>query len=306
MEEKIEVNRKIKLKYLDQAGEAKLYDTRIKYIDTDNIEVLAPVEVSDINSLVDEEVTIDEETIGKSVVTHKTVLKGQSEEILEATGERLIVLERPVTLQIREFARVDVNFPLTVNIIDSETTDTEGKDMYEALTVNLSASGILFVVGLDEETVIDPGQNVVLSFDIQRKNEENIKLENISAKIVRTYELEMGDLKRKHIVAVTFSNLTTEQQNKIMHYVLDRQLKLKSDDLLEVGGSSPVYEQLALLKDEVQRLQEQLQMAHEQIKLTEDARQRSDNIIVQMTRRLSSKERKSQKHRWWRFWQWFS
>jgi len=311
MDERIEVNRKIKLKYVDPDGTARVYDTRIKYISPDNTEILAPIEIGDINSLVDQEVTIDEETIGKSPVSHNTMVKGPGEEVLETTGERLIVLRRPITLRIRGFARVDVNFPLTVGIITPETSETEesdeDKNIYEALAVNLSASGILFVLGLGEKTVIKPGRDVVLNFKLQDRNKKEImEFKNISAKIVRIYKLEVSDLRRKHTVAVTFSNLTTEQQDQIIHYVLERQIDLQSKGLLEVGPS-PVYEQLSLLKDEVKRLEEQLRMAHEQIKLAEEARQRSDNIIVQLTKRLSAIREVPpyRRHRWWRFWEWF-
>lgn len=326
MDKKIEVNRKIILKYVDPDGTAREYDTRIKYISPDSIEILAPIEVSDINSLVDQEVTIDEETIGKAPVSHNAVVEGPGEEVLETTGERLIVLKRPVTLQIREFVRVDVNFPLTVNILTPETSEIEesgeevslrassplaggserGHNIYEALAVNLSASGILFVLGLDEKTIIKPGQDVVLNFKLQdREKKKVIKFENISAKIARVYKLEIGDLRRKYTVAVTFSNLTTEQQDQIIHYVLERQIDLQEKELLEISAS-PIYEQLAILKDEVKRIQEQLRMAHEQIKLAEEARQRSDNIIVQLTKRLSAmREVPRRKYKWWRFWEWF-
>jgi len=310
MAEKKEVNRKIKLKYVNSDGTAQVYDTRIKYISQDNIEILAPIELEDVDSLVDQEVTIDEETIGKSPVSHSTFVQGESEETLKSTGERLIVLKRPNTLRIREFARVDVNFPVTVNIITSETKeseDEEAQNSYEALSVNISASGMLFVLGLGESGNIRQGQDIVLKFKLKiNKNREPVEFNNISAKVVRAYKLDIGDLRRKYTVAASFSDLTSEQQDQIMHYVLERQIDLQAKELLEVGAS-PLYEQLTILKDEVKRLENQLKMAHEQIKLAEEARQRSDNIIVQLTKRVSAMQRiqPRRRHRWWKFWEWF-
>lgn len=311
MNEEKEVNRKIKLKYVDIDGTAGVYESRIKYISPDSIEILAPIEIDNINSLVDQDVTIDEVTIGKKIVSHNTVVERSSKELLKTTGEKLIVLKRPITLRIREFARVNVNFPVTVSVLSSEnsteTKEDEDLPFYEALSVNISAVGILFVLGFEKRTIIRQGQDVILNFKLMnKKRKETIEFENISAKIVRVYNLEVGDLSQKHTIAAEFSNMTKEQQDQIMHYVLERQIDFRYKEIVDIGPS-PVYEQLTLLKDEVKRLQQQLLMTHEQIKLAEEARQRSDNIIVQLTKRLSLIQRAptSRRHKWWKFWEWF-
>lgn len=312
MNEKKEVNRKIKLKYVDIDGTAEVHESRIKYITPDFIEILAPIEINNINSLIDQEVTIDEITIGKNLVSHNSVIEGPGKELLKTTGEKLIVLKRPITLRIREFARINVNFPVTVSILSSEnSTETEELDddllFYEALSVNISASGMLFVLGFGKRTIIRQGQDVILNFKLMNKErKENIEFENISAKIVRFYNLEVGDLRQKHTVAAEFSNMTKEQQDQIMHYVLERQIDFRHKEIVDIGPS-PVYEQLTLLRDEVKRLQQQLLMTRKQIESAEEARQRSDNIIVQLTKRLSliQKAPTSRRHKWWKFWEWF-
>lgn len=121
----------------------------------------------------------------------------------------------------------------------------------------------------------------------------------LSAHVARKYRLEFGELSMKYAIAFQFVDISPEVENHLVRYVLTQQVEFGAKDLDVV--STPDYDRINLLQEEIERLRDQLSLSSEQIKKASESRERSDAIIIQITKRLNQQETLLRR-RWWHFW----
>ena len=110
--------------------------------------------------------------------------------------------------------------------------------------------------------------------------------------------MELGELSTKYAISFQFVDISPDVANELMRYIFTNQVELQENDL-ESPSISP-QEQVRLLKDEINRLQEQLQVVNGQLKQAEEARLRSDTIIIQLTKKLNESGTVLSRGSWWR------
>ena len=296
--EKHTINRKIKLCMATPEGETKIDPNRIKSVDVEHLEVLAPLDVSDLSTLVDQQIKIEEDPVGapgqvyETMVVDHTIVAGEVE-------DRLLILKRPPQFQERRLVRVDVSFPATIKVEVQQGANAQAEPKsYEGLATNISASGMLVILGMPDEHDIEQGQTVTITFKLPV---DEPLVFTLSTRSVRKYQLEFSELSTKYAIAFQFLDISPEVENHLVRYVLALQMELQSKDM--DAASVPVYDQVNLLREELNRLQEQLRLSHDQIKRGEESRYRSDTIIIQLTKRLNEQEMLLRRRRWWCFWE---
>jgi len=158
----------------------------------------------------------------------------------------------------------------------------------------------LVILGLRQDQDLQRGQVVNLSFEL---SSESPLIFTLNAQVSRKYKLELGELSTKYAIAFQFVDISPDVENELMRYIFTNQVELQEDDL-ESPSISP-QEQVRLLKDEINRLQEQLQVVNGQLKQAEEARLRSDTIIIQLTKKLNESGTVLSRGSWWRVWDQF-
>jgi hypothetical protein len=287
------INRRIKVN-IEGVPE---YESRIRYLDSSIAKIIPPVDEDgnsmDINK--GTEVVITELTNSGENRTYRTI--AQFIEPDPVTGFDMLVvaqdMENPIPM--RNFARVLVDIPVKIR--------TEyGRQNYEGTALNISGSGMLISLGLENEGEIPKGAEVMLEFKLPEKEEFAIP-----AQIVRIFRMRPESNIFGIGVSFKFTDFTL--QDKIVSYVLTRQIELHELEIPEV--QDPLVQQITMLKEEVARLREELRLAHQREAQLEEARRRSDAIIMQLTRQLEEQTRQLNRLRlkasrsWWKFWTWF-
>ena len=296
---KQQINRKINLRFTSPEGETKIYPSQMKSMSAEHLEVLAPLDIPDLSTLIEQEVIIEEEPIGTPPKAYGATIADVAA-IEDDAEDRMLILNRPSQFQERDFARSDVNFPATVKAEAKSTAGVVEQKSYEGLATNLSGSGLLIILGMDSENDIEREHTVTVNFKLPV---DETLIFTLSAQVVRKYRLEFGELSTKYTVALRFIDVSSEVENQLVRYLLTHQIERQPEEL-DAATSETVQDQINLLKEELGRLQEQLDLANEQIKRAEEARQRSDTIIIQLTRRLNEQSIQLRHHRSrWRFWE---
>ena len=295
-----QINRKINLRITSSGGEVEAYPSRIKSSGAEHLTVLAP-DVRDISAWVDQEITIEEEPIGGIVAVYETkVLSYEAFE--EEEHGSVLILNRPQDFEERRSTRVDVNFPITIKSeVKAGTVGATEEKIERALATNLSPYGLLVILGLRQDEDLQRGQVVSLSFELSPDSSPIIL--TLNAQVSRKYKLELGELSTKYAIAFQFIDISPDVENELMRYVFTNQVESQETDI-ESPSISP-QEQVRLLKDEVNRLQEQLQIVNGQLKQAEEARLRSDTIIIQLTKKLNEQGTVLSRESWWRVWDQF-
>ena len=294
-----QINRKINLCVASNDGEMETYPSRIKSSGIEHLTVLAP-DVGDISAWVDREITIEEEPVGGVTAVYETTIL--SHETFEEEGqESVLILSRPQDFEERRSTRIDVNFPITIKSeIKSGVVGTAEEKIEKALATNLSPYGLLVILGLRQDQDLQRGQVVSLSFEL---SSDSPIILTLNAQVSRKYKLELGELSTKYAIAFQFVDISSDVENELMRYVFTNQVESQETDLESPSISPP--EQVRLLKDEVNRLQEQLQVVNGQLKQAEEARLRSDTIIIQLTKKLNEQGTVLSRGSWWRVWDQF-
>lgn len=297
---KQQINRKINLRFTSpEEGETKIYPSHMKSIRAEHLEVLAPLDIPDLSTLIDQEVTVEEEPVGTPPKTYAATIVDQAA-VEGDTEDRILVLNRPSQFQERNFSRIDVNFPATVKAEVKSAIGVVEQKSYEGLSTNLSASGLLIILGMDSEQAIESEHAVTINFKLPVGE---TLIFTLNAQVIRKYRLEFGELSTKYTVAFRFIDVSSEVENQLVRYALTHQMERQPEEL-DAATSESVHDQINLLRDELGRLQEQLDLANEQMKRAEEARQRSDTIIIQLTKRLNEQSIQLRgRHSRWRFWE---
>ena len=294
-----QINRKVNLRFTSNDGETETYPSRIKSSGVEHLTVLAP-DIEDLSAWGDQEITIEEEPIGGITAVYETTVL--SHETIEEEGQSsVLILNRPQDFEERRSTRIDVNFPITIKSeIKSGTVGATEEKTEKALATNLSPYGLLVILGLRQDQDLQRGQVVNLSFEL---SSESPLIFTLNAQVSRKYKLELGELSTKYAIAFQFVDISPDVENELRRYIFTNQVELQEDDL-ESPSISP-QEQVRLLKDEINRLQEQLQVVNGQLKQAEEARLRSDTIIIQLTKKLNESGTVLSRGSWWRVWDQF-
>ena len=294
-----QINRKINLRITSSSGETETYSSRIKSSGIEHLTVLAP-DIGDLSTWMDQEITIEEEPVGGITAVYET--KVLSHETFEEEGHgSVLILNRPQGFEERRSTRIDVNFPITIKSeVKSGTVGTTEEKIERALATNLSPYGLLVILGLRQDEDLQRGQVVSLSFELSSASPIILTL---NAQVNRKYKLELGELSTKYAIAFQFVDISPDVENELMRYVFTNQVELQETDL-ESPSISP-QEQVRLLRDEVNRLHEQLKVVNGQLKQAEEARLRSDTIIIQLTKKLNEQGTVLSRGSWWRAWDQF-
>lgn len=144
------INRKINLRLTAPEGETRIYPSRMKFMSEEHLYVLAPLDIPDLSTLVNEQVLIEEEPVGAPGQIYDTTIVDHTTGA-DDTEDRLLILNRSPQNQERKIARVDVSFPTTVKV---EVKQSAGGQVeyksYEGLATNISAAGMLIILGMSD------------------------------------------------------------------------------------------------------------------------------------------------------------
>ncbi|MFB6356572.1 MAG: flagellar brake protein, partial [bacterium] len=128
-----------------------------------------------------------------------------------------IVIPRPDKMQrvqMREFVRVPCSIPVTIR-----TMEDGGYRELEAQAVDISAGGMK--CELDEE--ISEESEVMLTFELPLTDEY---IDDVFGDILRVLEDTVEDC---YVVALQFSGLTEDNQERIIRYTYRRQIEMKQE-----------------------------------------------------------------------------
>jgi len=290
------INRRIALQSHSEIAQDEFLNSRIKYIDDTVFKILTPLdnEGNPLDIPRDSPVTVYTPNGDGEKQSHFT--KVLEQETNDTTGERFLVLAQPEDDRIekRDYVRVETTLPVSLR---AEYNDTP----YKGIAINLSASGILVLLK-DENDEIPVGVKVNVDLNLDG---QFFKLDGSVTR--KTKHHEETD---NYQLAIKFHIEDSSIQDDIMGYVLSRQIELKGKGLLD-EVEVPLQEQINLLKEEVARLREELELAHKREAQVAESRQRADEIILQLTKqadeqtkRMSELQSWKNGHRWWKFWQW--
>ena len=284
-----QISRKVHLRFSADRDEIEVYSGELNALTLEYAKVTLLNPVSDPSSLVDQVVTIEEESVQETTKRYESTVIGFEESVVDEIKFCTLILRRPSPLQERRFPRVEVNFPATIKI-ESDQPDPQ-MPVYEALASNLSVSGLLVILGLSNVRELNRGQLVGIKFELQF---EEALVFTLNAQVVRKQPIDFGGTSNKYMVAFNFIDISPEIESQISHYVFSHQI---GSDSLQIGD-----EDANALKSEIYRLQEQLSAAHLRIKEAEESRIRSETIIVQLTRKLNEQGTIINRRNWWKFW----
>ncbi len=290
----IKINRRIKVN-IEGIPE---YESRIRYLDSTIAKIIPPID-EDGNSIAIKkgtEVMITELTNSGENRTYRTIAQFIEPDPVTGYDMLVVALDEENPIPMRNFARVLVDIPVKIQ--------TEyGKRNYEGTALNVSGSGMLISLGLESEGEIPKGAEINLDFELSDKGRFTIP-----ANVIRIFRMRPES--NVFGLGVNFKFTDFSLQDKIVSYVLSRQIELHELGMPEV--EDPLIQQINMLREEVARLREELRIAHQREAQLEEARRRSDAIIMQLTRQLEEQTRQLNRlrskasRRWWKFWTWFS
>ena len=289
----IKINRRIKV---NTEGIPE-YESRIRYLDSTIAKIIPPIDENGNTTDIKKgtEVMITELTNSGENRTYRTVAQFIEPDPVTGYDMLVVALDEENPIPMRNFARVLVDIPVGIQ------TDY-GRQNYEGTALNISGSGILISLELEGEGEIPKGARVKLDFKLPNKGKFTIP-----ANVIRIFRMRPES--NVFGLGVNFKFTDFSLQDKIVSYVLSRQIELHELGMPEV--EDPLTQQINMLREEVARLREELRIAHQREAQLEEARRRSDAIIMQLTRQLEEQTRQLNRlrskvsKRWWKFWTWF-
>lgn len=206
-----QIDRRVELE-IKRGIESNSYITRIRDIQGTTIKLIAPrsgprpIEIKAGTPL-----TIHEKTLGVPASSYK-VWAGpdtanperphQYQEQPEEEGEEgdwilLVQQDDDMPIQRRELFRANVRIPVILKLADSNKR--YGNEDEPLRSINLSGSGMLLAVDLDDKSEIPRGMRVILSFQLPDFPHE---LPTMKGTVVRVYKY--GESLKGHAVGIEF------------------------------------------------------------------------------------------------------
>jgi len=281
---KLGINRRVELQIHSEIAEGKFFNSRIKYVDDKVFKILMPLDDEGNPFDIPKGTPVTVYIPDSSAEKHGSATTVLEQESNTTTGEHLLVLAQPEDGRIekRDYVRIETALPVSLRV---EYNDNP----CEGTAINLSASGIMLYLR-DENDEIPVGARVSMDLNLDG---EFFKL---NGNVTRKEEQYEGT--DNHTLAIKFHIEDSIIQDDIMGYVLVKQIKLKTKNLLD-EVEVVHQEQIYLLKDEVARLRRELELAYKRADEAAEAKQRGDAIIRQLTKQLEEQTTQIYElHRW--------
>ena len=199
------------------------YPTHIRYIDDDIIKALSPLENGKpLTVPCGEQVIIQEVSIGSPPESSTTSALEQYWDELEE--EWILILPQPFDrpLAYRQLFREDIELPFTIKgLVDPEQP-------FEAISINLSGSGVLLALDLHDRRLFQAGETVALQFELHAQNVGGPF--TFKGKVVRRWETQvLGQQKLMLGIAFNEQSMAEADQQLVLEYLVKAQVAHYAD-----------------------------------------------------------------------------
>ena len=211
---KLQVNKNIEIEVKDSAY-AGVYQSKISQINEDTIEVLTPIENSEI-------VPLRKGTVLKVFYTGQRAAYKFKSQIIDRFKEPIptLIIKYPQEvnrIQRRDYFRLEYQLDLKYCLVDEEGSNIS--DFHETVTCDISGGGIRMV--LNEELEV----NTIIKLFIT--GIPQIEQDSIIGEIVNIYDSISGKA-----AGVEFVDITAKTQDEIVGWLFDKQREMRKKGLI--------------------------------------------------------------------------
>ena len=218
----VNMNRRATLQ-LRAGFQHKEYIIRIRYIGDETIEVLSPMEKSKpIPIPYGRQVIIQEEPVGGTQNSHTSFVLDQYWD--ESEDEWILVLAQPPDSPLvpHQLFREEIELPFNVTI------PGDPEQSFEAISINLSGSGVLLTMDLQDRSLFQQGDSVGLQFALHI-DDVNVPF-TFTGKVVRLWESQvLAQPKLMLGIAFDKESMAEEDQDLLMAYLVKKQIVHHAD-----------------------------------------------------------------------------